>query len=108
LNVAGAWHNKLMDRSVDQFRDFLASEPFAKPNANIVDNVTAELLPAEPEALCQQLALHLARPVLWQNSIKYMSQMGVKEFVEFGQSDTLTKFGLMIERRAHHRTYLYT
>ena len=102
LPVAGAWHCSRLEAACAPFAAYLenvALGPAARP---VWDNVTGEPLPEEPAALRRQLVRHLAEPVRWSDCVKSMAARGARRFVEVGRGDTLTKFGVFIERGCAH------
>ena len=68
LGVSGAWHTRLMQEGVQPMRDFLATLNVARPCRTIVMNVSGQ--PAvQPEAIRENLALHLTHSVRWRATI---------------------------------------
>lgn len=99
--VAGAWHGDFMLPAVDPFAGYLATRTLALPHLPIIDNVTGEAWRDTPTP--RELALHLARPVLWAPGVETLRNAGASHLVEMGYGNTLTKFGFFIDRNLAHR-----
>ena len=104
IDVSGAWHCWLLNPAVEPFAAYLQSIELGKPSVPVVDNVTGELLPGDNSELCRQLALQLASPVMWQQSVRTLIALGTERFVEVGYGNMLTKFGFFIDRKVKHLT----
>lgn len=105
LPVQGAWHCRLLDSAVQAFRRWLDGIVFMPPRRPIVGNVVGAELPADPAALRDELAAHIARPVQWESAMRRLIALGAKRFVEVGYGLTLTKFGFFIDRSLRHWPY---
>jgi len=104
IDVSGAWHCWLLTPAIAPFAAYLQSIELGKPLVPVVDNVTGEFLPSDNAALCRQLALQLASPVMWQKSVQTLISLGTERFVEVGYGNMLTKFGFFIDRKVKHLT----
>jgi [acyl-carrier-protein] S-malonyltransferase len=105
LPVSGAWHCSLLAEAADAFRAYLQDIPLNKPELPVINNVTGDFLPASEAALKEQLALHLSSAVQWEKGIKTLIAHGSTEFVEVGYGNTLTKFGLFIDRSVQYKSF---
>jgi [acyl-carrier-protein] S-malonyltransferase len=89
LNVAGAFHSRLMISAEKRLRDDLATAPIARPATKVVANITAQPVFAEDDIL-QSLARQVTGTVRWIESIEYMiDQLGCNLFLELGPGDVL-------------------
>lgn len=68
LNVAGAFHTKLMHGAACEFETYLKSVNFASPTIPVIENSSAQLLTKVTD-LCEILKSHITSPVLWHQSI---------------------------------------
>jgi [acyl-carrier-protein] S-malonyltransferase len=102
LDVAGAWHSCMLQPAVEPFREFLETVELKSPNCTVIDNVTALPLPEASGLLKDQLAAHLAAPVQWHHSVKWLAEQGIQKFLEVGYGDMLTKFGFFSARDSEH------
>ncbi|MFC4712481.1 ACP S-malonyltransferase [Planococcus dechangensis] len=97
LDVSGPFHSELM-RSASQDLAKVLSESFLL-NAKIpvVSNVKAE--PETNAAQIQDLLVHqLYSPVLWEQSVRRMIELGVTIFVEIGPGKVLSGLVKKIDR----------
>ncbi len=89
LNVAGAFHSRLMASAEIKLARDLATVPIANPATKVVANVTAETVSGETEIL-QSLARQVTGTVRWTKSVEYMiDQLGCNLFLELGPSEVL-------------------
>ncbi len=89
LAVNGAFHSGLMDPAQSSLNDVLDSLEFADPDVPIIGNVTAQPLSTADEVR-SELKMQLQSCVQWNNSISYMHENGVNEFVEIGPGNVLS------------------
>ena len=89
LNVAGAFHSRLMISAEAKLRRDLATITISKPCATIIANSTARPVSAEndiPRSLTEQLT----GTVQWTQSVEYMiDQLGCNLFLELGPGEVL-------------------
>jgi [acyl-carrier-protein] S-malonyltransferase len=89
LNVAGAFHSRLMMPAEIKLRDDLATIQIAKPSTKVVANVTAEPMVEESEIL-ESLAKQVTATVRWTESVECMlDQLGCDLFLELGPGQVL-------------------
>jgi [acyl-carrier-protein] S-malonyltransferase len=89
LNVAGAFHSRLMVSAEKRLRHDLATSPIARPATKVVANITAQPVFAEDDIL-QSLARQVTGTVRWTESVEYMiDQLGCNLFLELGPGDVL-------------------
>jgi [acyl-carrier-protein] S-malonyltransferase len=89
LKVSGAWHCRLMERGVDEFRQFMEDIPFSAPESTVLFNATAQT-ETWPEKMKDIMAQQLVSPVRWYDIIRKMMESGVDTFVEVGPKKVLT------------------
>ncbi len=87
LAVNGAFHSPYMAEAAEEFYQLLSDFSFHTPSCPVYANVTAEPY-APPYA--NLLALQIASPVRFEQSIRAMAQAGIDTFVEVGPGKTLT------------------
>jgi [acyl-carrier-protein] S-malonyltransferase len=89
LNVAGAFHSRLMMPAEIKLRDDLATIEIAKPSIKVVANVTAKPV-FEKDEVQESLAKQVTGTVRWTESIEYMlDQLGCDLFLELGPGQVL-------------------
>ena len=89
LKVSGAWHCQLIEGAVSEFKDFIKTIPFKKPEIPVIFNVTADS-ETDPEKIQDIMARQLISPVKWYDIIIKMLQDGVNVFVEVGPKRVLS------------------
>lgn len=89
LAVNGAFHSGLMDPAQTGLNDVLDSLTFNDPDMPIIGNVSAQPLTTGDEVK-DELKQQLQSCVQWNNSISYMAENGVTEFVEIGPGQVLS------------------
>ncbi|MCV6639428.1 ACP S-malonyltransferase [Candidatus Albibeggiatoa sp. nov. NOAA] len=89
LKVTGAFHSPYMDAASSQFANFLSEFSFKMPTISVIANVTAKPYVARDDII-PNLANHINSPVQWLESVRYLKQKNVKDFIELGGSKILT------------------
>jgi [acyl-carrier-protein] S-malonyltransferase len=89
LNVAGAFHSRLMMPAEIKLRDDLASIQIAEPATKVIANVTAKPV-FERSEIQETLAKQVTGTVRWTESVEYMlDQLGCDLFLELGPGQVL-------------------
>jgi [acyl-carrier-protein] S-malonyltransferase len=100
LNVAGAFHSRLMKSAEVKLRNDLVAAPTTNPTTKVVANVTAEPVSGTGDIL-QSLAKQVTGTVRWTESIEYMiDQLGCNLFLELGPGEVLAGLVGRIRRGA--------
>lgn len=99
LNVSGAFHSPLMEKSVADLSAMLGRVEFRPASVPVVCNVTARP-GTDPVEIRELLKKQLLSPVLWQQSMQFMIREGVKNFVEVGPGNVLCGLLRRIDRSA--------
>jgi len=99
LNVAGAFHSRLMQPAADALADFLADMTFNAPRIPVVANVTAEPH-GDPDAIRRVMIEQVTQSVDWVGSIEWFSANGVGAYVEAGPGRVLSGLIKRIDRQA--------
>jgi [acyl-carrier-protein] S-malonyltransferase len=89
LNVAGAFHSKLMQTAADKFYETARTITFKKPQVKYYSNVTGGEL-TDFSDMAGLLAKHIVSPVLFTSELTAMQTAGADKFIEFGPGKTLT------------------
>ena len=89
LDVAGAFHTKVMRPAQEEMSRLLADVTFAPPSVPIIANTTAGPM-TSAEGVRDELANQLCSPVLWQESVELMAAQGVRRFIELGPGKVLS------------------
>lgn len=88
LNVAGAYHSRLMEPARVQFAAFLESVPFARPTCTVFSNTTGAAI-SEPTDLRAALARQVVSSVRWEDCMRACAAAGATEFWELGPGGVL-------------------
>ena len=89
LNVAGAFHSKLMQPAADKFYETAKTIKFSAPNVKYYSNLTGGEL-TDFSDMAAMLAKHIVSPVRFTSELAAMQEAGADKFVEFGPGRTLT------------------
>lgn len=89
LKVSGAWHCRLMEGAVQEFREYMRAIPFHPPQSEVLLNATADR-EGDPERIRDIMARQLVSPVRWYEIMARMMEEGVETFVEVGPKNVLT------------------
>ncbi len=89
LNVAGAFHSKLMQPAADKFYETAKTITFKAPQVKYYSNLTGGEL-NDFSDMASMLAKHIVSPVRFTSELAAMQEAGADKFVEFGPGRTLT------------------
>jgi [acyl-carrier-protein] S-malonyltransferase len=89
LEVSGPFHSSLMGPAADRLEALLGEVAFAAPSVPLVANVTADVV-SDPEDIRKLLVRQVCAPVLWEDSVQRLIELGVDTFVEFGPGSVLS------------------
>jgi len=94
LNVAGAYHSRLMEPARAAFAAFLDTVPFAAPKFTVFTNTTGQAV-SEPAAIKAALVKQVVSSVLWEDCMRSSVAAGVAAdgvppaFLELGPGGVL-------------------
>ncbi len=91
LNVAAAFHSKLMQPAADEFEAALKAMniTFNKPQVQFFSNLYGAEMP-DFDNMPEKLAKHIVSPVKFTSELALMSEQGFESFVELGPNKVLT------------------
>lgn len=98
LEVAGAYHSRLMRRAGDAFRDYLEGVLLQRPALPLLHNATGDFARPEAEALRDRLAEQVYSPVRWEECCRKLMQ-NCDKLLELGPGQVLTGLAKRIDRR---------
>ena len=88
LAVSGAFHSRYMEAAKQEFETYLDSFTFLQPSIPVVANVTADIYSqSDVKTLLSKQITHSVR---WVDSIAYLLNQNVEEFIEIGPGKVLT------------------
>lgn len=89
LNVSGPFHSSLMTQAAENMEKEIIKYQFNKPRFPVVTNYDAQ--PTIDESLIpNKLIKQINNPVLWEDSIRKMMEIGCEYFVELGPGRVLS------------------
>jgi [acyl-carrier-protein] S-malonyltransferase len=92
LQVAGAYHSRLMQAAQDRLKPVLQAAALQSPGCTVVSNVLGGAV-NEPGAIREALAAQVTGSVRWVECMQHLIAAGHRRFVELGPDATLA--GLM-------------
>jgi len=100
LNVAGAYHSRLMEPARKAFEAFLSPIPFAEPRLRVLSNVTGDFI-SDPEAIRQALVQQVVSTVRWDDCMRAACTLGIDTFYECGPNKVLAGLAKRIDKNAN-------
>lgn len=97
LNVAGAYHSRLMEPAREAFADTLAGTRIAAPKWTVYSN-TSGLPVRTPEEIRAALAAQVVSPVRWEECVRNAASDGASQFFECGVGGVLAGLARRIDR----------
>ncbi len=88
LNVAGAYHSRLMAPARDAFAAFLQGVTFAAPHFTVFTNTTGQAV-SSPEAIREALVKQVVSSVRWEDCMHSAVAAGATSFLELGPGGVL-------------------
>ena len=89
LPVSAPFHCSLMNPAAIKMKEKINRVNFKKPDFEIISNVTASPI-SEPEKIKQYLAEQIYSKVRWRESIIYMNEKKINDYIEIGPGKVLT------------------
>ncbi|HWA10500.1 MAG TPA: ACP S-malonyltransferase [Opitutaceae bacterium] len=97
LNVAGAYHSRLMEPARAAFASFLATIPFSAPRFAVFTNTTGQAI-SDPAAIKAALVRQVVSSVLWEDCMRAAAAAGATEFWELGPGGVLAGLARRTEK----------
>lgn len=102
LSVSGPFHSSLMEPAAKKLAQTLQKVSIQQATIPVVANVSAQVV-EEPDVIRQALVDQVTSSVLWEDSIRFLLEQGVDQFVEIGPGKVLTGLVKKINRKV--KTY---
>jgi [acyl-carrier-protein] S-malonyltransferase len=99
LNVAGAFHSRLMAPAAEKLERTLLGVPFQAPALPVASNATGALHGA-PEEIRRQMVRQVTSPVQWIGCVQALAAAGARGFCECGPGKVLSGLIRRIEPAA--------
>ena len=97
LNVAGAYHSRLMEPARERFGNFLKTVEIRSPRVPVFSNTTGKEV-TTAEEIRDALTMQVVSPVLWEDCMRGAAATGIETFYECGPSGTLAGLAKRIDR----------
>ena len=97
LNVAGAYHSRLMEPARAAFEAYLAEIPFAAPRLRVFTNTTGQEI-SDPAQIKAALVRQVVSPVLWEDCMRAAAAAGATQFWELGPGGVLAGLARRTEK----------
>ena len=97
LNVAGAYHSRLMEPAREEFATFLAGVEFKTPAFTVFTNTTGQAV-SEPSQIREALVKQVVSSVLWEDCMRSAEAAGATEFWECGPGAVLAGLAKRTEK----------
>lgn len=97
LNVAGAYHSRLMEPARVAFADYLSGIAFNRPKFTVFSNTTGQVV-SEPDQIRQALVQQVVSSVLWEDCMRNCAAAGATEFWECGPGGVLAGMARRTEK----------
>lgn len=99
LNVAGAYHSRLMQSAQDQLAAELAGVAIQSPGIPVVCNFGASVV-SDPAEIRTMLEKQVTGSVRWSESIRLLCEKGHRTFIELGPGKVLAGLVAKIDKDA--------
>ena len=97
LNVAGAYHSKLMEPARESFAAYLADIPFSPPTLKVYTNTTGAAI-SDPDEIKAALVKQVVPSVRWEDCTRAAVGAGATELWELGPGKVLAGLARRTER----------
>ena len=97
LNVAGAYHSRLMEPARAAFAAYLENIPFAAPRFTVFTNTTGQAI-SEPAAIKAALVRQIVSSVRWEECMRSAAAAGATAFWELGPGNVLAGLARRTEK----------
>jgi [acyl-carrier-protein] S-malonyltransferase len=97
LDVSGPFHSELMKPAAEKFKQILDEIEIKDAAVPVIANVTASEMTSASE-ITSRLIEQLYSPVLWEDSIRKMVDLGVDAFIEIGPGKVLSGLVKKVDR----------
>lgn len=97
LEVSGPFHSELMKPAAEKLKAVLDEVAISNAQIPVIANVSADIM-QEADDIKQKLIEQIYSPVLWEDSVRKMLELGVDTFVEIGPGSVLTGLVRKVDR----------
>ena len=104
LNVAGAYHSRLMEPARAEFAKFLQNVTFNAPKLQVLTNVTGKQV-TDPDQIREMLIKQVVSTVRWEDCMREAAVLGATEFWECGPGAVLVGLARRINKEWPTKTF---
>lgn len=97
LNVAGAYHSRLMEPARAEFASYLAGVTFGAPQFTVFSNTTGQVV-TSPIEIREALVKQVVSSVLWEDCMRNCVTAGATKFYECGPGAVLAGLARRTEK----------
>lgn len=97
LDVSGPFHSSLMKPAAERLKSALDELEMKEASIPVIANVNAAAI-TDQEKIKQLLVEQLYSPVLWEDSVRQLIELGVTHFIECGPGKVLSGLVKKIDR----------
>ncbi|MBE4908762.1 ACP S-malonyltransferase [Bacillus luteolus] len=98
LDVSGPFHSALMEPAATKFSAVLEGLDINNASIPVISNVTARPI-TDADEIKVKLIEQLYSPVLWENSVETLVELGVDTFIEIGPGKVLSGLVKKVNRK---------
>lgn len=97
LAVSAPFHSSLMRPAEERLKPELERTSFSAPRFPVISTVSGEA-ETDPQKIKELLLKQITAPVRWTEYLLKLKSLGVREFIEIGPGDVLTRLNKRIAR----------
>jgi [acyl-carrier-protein] S-malonyltransferase len=104
VSVSAPFHTALLEPMVPPFSKLVDKASFRDPRVPVIDNASGRPLD-DAAAVRRSLVLQVSAPVLFEESLRYLVERGVNEFIQCGPGKSVLDFAQRISPGARVSTF---
>ncbi|MDE5413003.1 ACP S-malonyltransferase [Alkalihalobacterium chitinilyticum] len=100
LQVSGPFHSSLMKPAAEKLSNVLDEITISEAEVPVIANVTADVVTGAAD-IKEKLIEQVYSPVLWEDTVRRLLDLGVDTFVEIGAGNVLSGLVRKVQRRVN-------
>ncbi|WP_209122421.1 ACP S-malonyltransferase [Alkalihalobacillus sp. BA299] len=100
LQVSGPFHSSLMKPAAEKLTKVLDEITISEAKVPVIANVTADVV-TDATQIKEKLIEQVYSPVLWEDTVRRLLDLGVDTFIEVGAGNVLSGLVRKVERRVN-------
>lgn len=97
LVVSGPFHSSLMQPAAEKLANAISAVHIQEPKIPVISNVTSDVL-QHTDAIKKEMVEQVVSPVLWEQNVQTLLDLGVTVFIECGPGKVLSGLVKKIDR----------